>query len=82
MEPIPKYVAWDLCAEIWKENRGKWYTLDGLRCWSCWITSKPTPAERSVSKQADYRGCPLVNRRYNAQQTSQVLSAPKEPHNL
>ncbi len=65
MPPIGKYVAWQLCAEIWKENRGKWFTLDGFRCWNCWRFSKPSPADRAVSKQADYRGCPQVNRRYD-----------------
>jgi hypothetical protein len=66
MPPIEKYVAWQLCAEIWEENQGKWFTLDGLRCWNCWRISKPSPADRSVSNQADYRGCPQVNRRYDA----------------
>ncbi len=66
MDPITKYDAWLLCAEIWEENRPKWYTLDGLRCRLCWAGSKKTPANRLVSKQPDYRGCPQVNRRYRA----------------
>ncbi len=64
MDPITKYDAWQLCAEIWDENRERWYTLDGLRCRLCWAASKKTPANRLVSKQPDYRGCALVNRRH------------------
>ncbi len=67
MEPITKFFAWRLCAEIWKENRGKWYTRQGLQCWTCWRSSKRTPADRRVSRQADYRGCDLVNQRFDEQ---------------
>jgi hypothetical protein len=69
MQPIDKFVAWQLCAEICDENRDKWYTLDGLRCRRCWNLSKPTPSDRLVSQREDYRGCPLVNRRYDALQS-------------
>ncbi len=52
MESIQKYIAWQLCAEIWKENQGKWYTLKGLQCWNCSRSSPMSPANRCVSKLA------------------------------
>lgn len=67
MDAIGKYVAWQLCAEIWKENRGKWYTLNGFQCWRCWRASQRTPADRLVSRQDGYRGCAQVNQRYDHQ---------------
>jgi hypothetical protein len=67
MKPIDKFSAWELCAEIWKENRKKWYTPAGFHCWNCWRFSKATPADRIVSRQEDYRGCELVNQRYDRQ---------------
>jgi hypothetical protein len=66
MEPITKYDAWELCAEIWNENRDRWFTPEGLQCRLCWMASKATPADRLVSREPDYRGCPQVNRRYHS----------------
>ncbi len=64
MESIPKYIAWQLCAEIWKENQGKWYTLRGLQCWNCSRSSPQGPANRCVNNRPDYRGCSQVNARF------------------
>ncbi len=64
MEPIPKYIAWELCDRIWEENRNKWYTLAGWRCRFCSVLGDHSPANKRVSSRADYRGCELVNARY------------------
>lgn len=66
MEPIPKFVAWDLCAEVAEENRGKWYTRDGWRCWKCMRSSPASPADRCVSSRPDFRGCRAVSARYDS----------------
>jgi len=62
---IPKDTAFQLCAEIRQEYRGKWYTFAGLQCGGCIIFSKGDPAKMCVSNRPDYRGCNLVNARYD-----------------
>ena len=64
---IPKEVAFQLCAEIRQQYRGKWYTLAGLQCWGCTTYSRGDPTKMCVSNRADYRGCNLVNARYERQ---------------
>ncbi len=66
MEPISKFVAWQICNEIWLEGQDNPFTSSGLRCWIC-STLKGGPADRLVSDQPGYRGCVLVNRRYDKQ---------------
>ncbi len=62
---IPKDVALQLCDEIRDENRGKRYTFAGLMCWGCTRFAKGDPAKMCVAGRPDYRGCILVNARYN-----------------
>jgi hypothetical protein len=64
---IPKDVAFQLCKEIRKENRGKWYTPNGLWCWGCATFTKSDPAKMCWHSPPDYRGCGQVNERYDRQ---------------
>lgn len=64
---IPKEMAFQLCAEIREQYQGKWYTFAGLQCWGCTLASKGDPAKMCVSNRPDYRGCNLVNARYDRQ---------------
>lgn len=61
---IPKETAVQLCAEIREENRGKWWTLAGMQCWGCSTFGKDEE-HRCVASRPDYRGCNLVNARYD-----------------
>ena len=64
MDAIPRDTAFQLCAEIRQQYRGKWYTLAGMQCAGCSFFSKGDPAKMCVSSRPDYRGCNLVNARY------------------
>lgn len=59
--PIPKKIALQLCAKISEKNRRRWFT----QCWGCWKASKGDQAKMCVSSGPDYRGCRLVNARYD-----------------
>ena len=61
---IPNETALRLCQEIREENRGKWYTLNGLRCWWC-STFSSSPEKRCFASRPDFRGCGQVNARYD-----------------
>lgn len=65
MDAIPRDAALLICAAIHRENRGKWYSLARLQCWGCTRLSKGDPAKMRLSRQAGYRGCNLLNKRYN-----------------
>ena len=65
--PIPEQEAFRLCAEIRQQYQGKWYTVAGLQCWGCTFFSQGEPAKMCVSSRLDYRGCNLVNARYDRQ---------------
>jgi hypothetical protein len=74
---IPKQVALQLCAEIRQDYSGRWYTFAGLQCWGCTTVSKGDPTRMCFSSQPDYRGCNLVNARFDRIETSkpaQLLS--------
>jgi hypothetical protein len=64
-DDIPKEVALQICAEIYQQYRGKWYTFAGLQCWGCITYSKNDKTKMCVSSRTDYRGCNLVNTRYD-----------------
>jgi hypothetical protein len=64
---IPQDVAVKLCAEIQQKYRGKWYTAAGMQCWGCITFSKGDPDKMCINNQPDYRGCNLVNARYDLQ---------------
>ncbi|MAE10620.1 MAG: hypothetical protein QGI51_04420 [Dehalococcoidales bacterium] len=61
MSNIKKSVALMLCDGIRRENSGKWYTWDGLTCWSCQRSAKGKLARMRMRKKTGYRGCRLVN---------------------
>ncbi len=62
---IPKDVAFQLCTEIRQQYRGKWYTAAGWQCWGCTTFSHGDPAKMCISNRPDFRGCNLVNTRYD-----------------
>ncbi len=62
---IPKDTAFRLCAEIRQKFLGKWYTFAGLQCGGCIRFSKGDSAKMCLSGRPDYRGCNLVNARYD-----------------
>jgi len=70
VNPIPRDVAEQLCAQIRQGNRGKWYTFNGMWCWGCAKFSGGNPAKLCFSSQPDYRGCAQVNARYDQQTTA------------
>ena len=65
LNSIPRETALELCAEICREYRGKWYTLAGMQCMGCLAASKGDLAKMCVSSRPDNRGCNLVVARYN-----------------
>lgn len=68
VNPIPQETAFQLCAEIREQYRGKWWTLAGMQCMGCDAATKGDMTKRCVSGRADYRGCNLVNARYDRMQ--------------
>jgi hypothetical protein len=65
LTPIPKDRAFQLCAEIRQKYSGKWWTLAGMQCTGCIRFSKGDPTKMCVMNRPDYRGCNLVNARYD-----------------
>ena len=61
---IPKDTALQLCAEIRQNYGHKWYTAASWQCRGCMRFSKGDPAKMCVGSRPDYRGCNLVNARY------------------
>jgi len=61
---IQKDVAFQLCTEIRQQYRGKLYTFAGMQCWGCTTFSRGDPTKMCFSNQPNYRGCNLVNSRY------------------
>ena len=64
---IPKDVALQLCAEIRQQYQGKWWTFAGMQCMGCTAASKGDLTKMCVSNAPGYRGCNLVNARYDRQ---------------
>ena len=65
---IPKDAALQLCAEIRRQYKGKWWTLTGMQCIGCTAASQGDLAKMCVSNATGYRGCNLVNARYDRRQ--------------
>ena len=65
MDAIPKDVARQLCQEIREGNRGKWYSLGRWQCWGCARFTKGDPDKMCFNNKEGYRGCNLVNQRYD-----------------
>ena len=64
---IPKETARQLCVEIRQQYQGKWWTFSGMQCMGCTAASKGDLAKMCVSNASGYRGCNLVNARYDRQ---------------
>jgi hypothetical protein len=62
---IPKDVALELCTEIRQQYHGKCWTLAGMQCIGCTAATKDDLAKMCVSNGPGYRGCNLVNARYD-----------------
>lgn len=62
---IPKEIAEELCAEIRKQYRGKWWSVVGLQCWGCVTFTKGDVAKMCLHNAPGHRGCSLVNFRYD-----------------
>jgi len=60
-EPIPKDVALQLCEEVRKKKASRPFT----HCWGCVKFSKGDPAKMCLSSNRGYRGCKLINERYD-----------------
>ena len=64
---IPKDAALQLCTEIRQQYRGKWWTFAGMQCMGCTAATKGDLTKMCVSNAPGYRGCSLVNVRYDRQ---------------
>ena len=64
---IPQEVAYQLCADIRQQYQGKWWTLAGMQCMGCNAATKGDMSKRCVGNAPGYRGCNLVNARYDRQ---------------
>lgn len=62
---IPRETALQLCAQIREENRGKLFSAARMQCWGCIRFSKGDPEKMCLSSKPGYRGCELVNSRYD-----------------
>lgn len=65
--PIPREEALRLCAEIRRENRGRWYTFNGLWCWGCATFTGCEATKMCWHSPPNYRGCSQVNARHERQ---------------
>jgi hypothetical protein len=62
---IPKDAALQLCTEIHQKYQGKWWTLAWMQYMGCTAASKGDLTKMCVSNALGYRGCNLVNARYD-----------------
>lgn len=64
---IPKEIGLQLCAETRQQYQGKWWPLAGMQCMGCNGATKGDMTKRCVGNAPGYRGCNLVNARYDRQ---------------
>lgn len=69
MNTIPEDIAVRLCTEIRTQNRGKWYTFNGLWCLVCAKQARGDSTKMCFSNRPDYRGCLQVNKRFDLSHT-------------
>jgi hypothetical protein len=62
---IPRQVAARLCEQIRNEQRGRWYTFNGLWCWGCATFTGGDVDKRCWASSPEHRGCAQVNARYD-----------------
>ena len=67
MDALSRETAIQLCSEIRRENRGKWYSFARLQCWGCMTFAKGNPDKMCLGSQEDNRGCNLINKRHAQQ---------------
>ncbi len=65
MATIPKEIAQQMCVEIREENRGKWYTFNGLWCWGCTAQARGDVRKMCFRNTPENRGCTQVNQRFD-----------------
>lgn len=65
MNEIPWDRAVELCLEIEKKNRNRWFTPNGMMCFFCARFSKDDMKKRCIGGGEDHRGCYQVNGRYD-----------------
>ncbi len=65
-EAIPEDTALQICNEIQKESHGKLFSFASWQCWGCLKFSKGDVAKMCFAGRSDYRGCNLVNKRYES----------------
>lgn len=65
---IPQDVAFQLCADIRQQYQGKWWTLSGMQCMGCNTATKGDMTKRCINNAPGFRGCNLVNARYERQE--------------
>lgn len=65
MLEIPREAAIQLCSEIRQQYKGKWWTLAGMQCMGCLAATKGDMSKMCFSNAPGYRGCNLVNARYD-----------------
>lgn len=70
MKAIPYDQALAICEETRAQNRGKWYTFNGMWCWGCATFTKGNPSGRCFASSADNRGCAQVNQRFDQRATT------------
>ncbi len=62
---IPRDTALQICAQLRRQYLGKWWTLAGMQCMGCTRATKGDVTKMCMSNAPGYRGCNLVNRRYD-----------------
>ncbi len=65
VDAIPRETALQMCAEIREQHLGKWWTLAGMQCMGCTRATKGDVTKMCVNNKPGYRGCNLVNARYD-----------------
>lgn len=68
MNTIPREIALQICGEIRRENRRKWFSASRWQCWGCVTFTKGDPDKMCLRAQEGYSGCVLINKRYARQQ--------------
>jgi hypothetical protein len=65
--PIPREIALQLCTQIREENKKKKLKFLGFQCWGCYKWANGDPDKMCVSSKEGYRGCYMVNKRFDEQ---------------
>ncbi|MBV7339326.1 hypothetical protein KFU94_66135 [Chloroflexi bacterium TSY] len=74
-EPMPRHIAMVHCALVRKENQAQWWSFGHWQCWTCMKFGQGEPRKMLMSRTPGFRGCPLVNQRYDAELRAKQLSS-------